>query len=229
MVLESIYREIHVSVRYETEDGDQGGEGGHASRSTPIDADSIQAATSGARGARDSERETGRRLGATDHKLGSQPRGPSRSQSSQRFSDSLMGVTRPYQRAYVESGRVTDELESAPTSSHRAPEPLPPSPEKTGHGWFKPSLKTESVPDLGALTQDSGMRTFERHFGIGDPSPQARASLLDLQARPWLFSLLLGATCLAVGMVLGALFMGGAADTSDDNMTIIKCSEPPER
>ncbi|GAB4531583.1 MAG: hypothetical protein Tsb0020_47840 [Haliangiales bacterium] len=228
-MLESNHRGIHVSVRYETEDGDQGDVGGYASRSTPIDADSIEAAASGARAVRDSERETGRRLGATEHKLGSQPRGQAGRQSNPRFSDSLMGVTRPYQRAYVESGRVTDELDSAPTSSHHAPEPLPPSPEKTGHGWFKPSLKAESVPDLGALTQDSGMRTFERHFGLGDSSPQARSPLLDLQARPWLFSLLLGATCLAVGMVLGALFMGGAPDTSDDNMTIIKCSEPPER
>ena len=154
------------------------------------------------------------------------------------------GITRPYQRPRGKRSR-SSELDPSPTQTFGPADPLPPSPaarEQT-EGWFRPSLLTESIPDLSALAGDTN-RTYDPHFhnvpGLGfqeevasqEHLPARRRSLLDLQAHPWLFSVLLAATCLAVGMVLGALLFGGRTGghaPSEREQVVIRCSDPPAR
>jgi len=158
--------------------------------------------------------------------------------------ESMGGITRPYQRPRGKRAR-NNELDPSPTQTFGPADPLPPSPaarEQT-EGWFRPSLLTESIPDLSALAGDTN-RTYDPHFhsvpGLGlqeevesAEHPPARRQMLDLQARPWLFSALLAATCLAVGMVLGALLFGGGRSgghaPSDREQVVIRCSDPPAR
>lgn len=167
------------------------------------------------------------------------------------------GITLPYQRA--RGKKRHSELDPGPTQTFGPADPLPPSPaarEQT-EGWFRPSLFTESIPDLSALAGDTN-RTYDPHmhghghsmhghsmhgYGPGGgyqyqdeaegTMPAPARSLFDLQARPWLFSVLLAATCLTVGMVLGALLFaeraaGGSAPAERDQV-VIRCSDPPAR
>jgi hypothetical protein len=153
------------------------------------------------------------------------------------------GITQPYQHPRGKRSRA-NELDPNPTQTFGPADPLPPSPaarEQT-EGWFRPSLFTESIPDLSALAGDSN-RTYDPHIhnlpGLAHQEevqsavhPPARRPLFDLQARPWLFSVLLAATCLAVGMVLGALLFGnrsGAAAPAERDQVVIRCSDPPSR
>jgi hypothetical protein len=158
--------------------------------------------------------------------------------------ESMGGITRPYQRP--RGKRRVSDLDPGPTQTFGPADPLPPSPaarEQT-EGWFRPSLLTESIPDLSALAGDTN-RTYDpnmhNHSMPGLPfyddldgavQPPARRSLIDLQARPWLFSALLAATCLAVGMVLGALLFGShdsSSAPSERDQVVIRCSDPPAR
>lgn len=151
----------------------------------------------------------------------------------------LAGPTQPYQVARGKRPRKSGDLDRNPTQTFGVPEPLPPSPgARESAGWFSPSLRTESIPDLSALAGQSGetsMRTFDQGLGIlPEPSerhqmPAEHASVLDLQSRPWLLPALLAATCLAVGMVLGALLFGPRmpAHQSDKDQVLIRCSDPP--
>jgi hypothetical protein len=151
------------------------------------------------------------------------------------------GITRPYQHPRGKRNRAS-ELDPAPTQTFGPADPLPPSPagrEQT-EGWFRPSLLTESIPDLGALAGDTN-RTYDPHIhnlpGYHEEvesavHPPARRPLIDLQARPWVFSALLATTCLAVGMVLGALLFGNRAGgnaPSERDQVVIRCSDPPAR
>lgn len=154
------------------------------------------------------------------------------------------GITRPYQRPRGKRPRPS-ELDPGPTQTFGPADPLPPSPaarEQT-EGWFRPSLLTESIPDLSALAGDTN-RTYDPHMhhslpGLAFheevesvPPPPVRRPLIDLQSRPWLFSALLAATCLSVGMVLGALLFGARADgaaRSERDQVVVRCSDPPAR
>lgn len=170
------------------------------------------------------------------------------------------GITQPYQRA--RGKKRHSELDPGPTQTFGPADPLPPSPaarEQT-EGWFRPSLFTESIPDLSALAGDTN-RTYDpsmhghghsmhghsmhghsmhgHGYGTGflpeeteNMLPPQPRSLLDLQARPWVFSALLAATCLAVGMVLGALLFAERAAANaplDRDQILIRCSDPPAR
>jgi hypothetical protein len=155
------------------------------------------------------------------------------------------GITQPYQRPRGKRNRVS-ELDPNPTQTFGPADPLPPSPamrEQT-EGWFRPSLFTESIPDLSALAGDTN-RTYDPHIhNLNLPGlthheeienavhPPQRRPLLDMQARPWLFPALLAATCLAVGMVLGALLFGnrtGGGAPAERDQVVIRCSDPPAR
>jgi hypothetical protein len=153
------------------------------------------------------------------------------------------GITQQYQRPRGKRNR-SNELDPAPTQTFGPADPLPPSPaarEQTD-GWFRPSLFTESIPDLSAMAGDTN-RTYDPHLhnlpGLAHHEevpnavhPPARRQLLDLQTRPWLFSVLLAAMCLAVGMVAGALLFGdhsGGAAPAERDQVVIRCSDPPSR
>lgn len=160
--------------------------------------------------------------------------------SSQAPTDPLLaGPTQPYQAARGKRQRKSGDLDRNPTQTFGVPEPLPPSPgARESNAWFSPSLRTETIPDLSAMAGQSGetaMRTFDGGLGVlPEPSerlqaPAERRPLFDLQARPWLFPALLAATCLAVGMVLGALLFGPRlpAKQGDKDQVLIRCSDPP--
>jgi hypothetical protein len=106
----------------------------------------------------------------------------------------------------------------------RTPEPLPPSPAAPdAEGWFERlSTGPAEIPDLGALagggTDPDSVPVWampprsDKDAGATDEPVQPAASG---QAR-W-FVLLVAATCLAVGMVLGALLQSqwGASECPD--------------
>jgi hypothetical protein len=164
------------------------------------------------------------------------------------------GITQPYQRA--RGKKRHSELDPGPTQTFGPADPLPPSPaarEQT-EGWFRPSLFTESIPDLSALAGDTN-RTYDPHMhghghsmhghsmhgygpgfqypdDVASAMPPQQRSMIDLQGRPWLFSALLAATCLAVGMVLGALLFAERAASgppAERDQVVIRCSDPPAR
>ena len=114
-----------------------------------------------------------------------------------------------------------------PVSLPPLPAPLPPlpAPNPGADPWLAPGqVNAGSVPDLGALAGDTGSVSAVYQTGhqaatsgriSGRISESAIAAALassrpaaQLQTHPWAFSLLLGATCLTVGMVLGALIFG---------------------
>jgi hypothetical protein len=259
-----------VSIRYETEDAVSLREvgGGDERGATALDPDSMERAQPRRRsGGLTTSASNGVPLdgGSLDHRSGSQPTRrhvaiPGESVVTRRSSsmptdpvlarrnspapvESMGGITQPYQRPRGKRTRV-NELDPAPTQTFGPADPLPPSPgarEQT-EGWFRPSLFTESIPDLGAMAGDTN-RTYDPHIhnlpGLSYQEevenavhPPAHRPLIDLQARPWVFSLLLAATCLAVGMVVGALLFGnrtGASAPSERDQVVIRCSDPPPR
>jgi len=166
--------------------------------------------------------------------------------SSQMATDPLAGQTRPFQRPRGKRYRVSGEHDPHHTQTFGPAEPLPPSPAGTEdtNGWFEPSLRTEGIPDLIGLVGDTS-RTYDQSLSAAynmnvveetqqiAPLPRPRP-LLDLHARPWMFPVLLATTCLAVGMVLGALLFGNygddsAATTKSQREVIVRCSDPPKR
>lgn len=174
-----------------------------------------KAAPSGARvrGERDSDNALTSRIERGEAAVGAGKRGAGRSRES---NEALP--------------QVLEAAERSTSYTKPAPLPLPPSPAPvTGvKPWLAPGdLNAGSVPDLGALTGESSSYTLPPVPELPDmdededededgearehkaASTPARApSWLDLQVRPWLFTALLAATCLAVGMVLGALIFG---------------------
>lgn len=144
--------------------------------------------------------------------------------------------------------QVLEAAERSTSYIKPSPLPLPPSPAPvTGvKPWLAPGdLNAGAVPDLGALTGESGSYTLppvpdlpdmdEDEDEDGDDraaaAPAPAPSWLDLQVRPWLFTALLAATCLAVGMVLGALIFGnpGSLPWSSEpaGETSLQCPPPP--
>jgi len=128
---------------------------------------------------------------------------------------------------------VTSRIERI-TVEH-TPAPLPPSPAAdAADTWFEQvPTNPAAVPDLGALAGSrpdmrSGLlrsRTPPRRDAphsqepdAADPEPWPLQSedysgtiASNTGGTPWILPALLAATCLAVGMVLGALLFGGAA------------------
>lgn len=253
-----------VSIRYETEDAVSLREvgGGDERGATALDHDAVERAQPRRRSS------NGPSNGipvASDPRSGSQPTRRNTGvaadpqaarRSSAKLTDPALarrnspapvepmaGITQPYQRPRGKRNR-SNELDPGPTQTFGPADPLPPSPgrEQT-EGWFRPSLFTESIPDLSALAGDTN-RTYDPHIhnnlsafthqeevesAVHQP---AHRPLIDLHTRPWLFSLLLAATCLAVGMVLGALLFGNraaASAPSERDQVVIRCSDPPTR
>jgi hypothetical protein len=166
--------------------------------------------------------------------------------SSQMATDPSAGPTRPFQRARGKRYRVSGEHDPHHTQTFGPAEPLPPMPAGTDatDGWFEPSLRTEAIPDLIGLVGDTS-RTYDQSLSAAynmnaveetqqvAPLPRPRP-LLDLHARPWMFPVLLATTCLAVGMVLGALLFGNYGDdsagtASNQRAVVVRCSDPPVR
>lgn len=167
--------------------------------------------------------------------------------SSQMMTDPMAGATRQFQRPRGKRYRLAGEHDPHHTQTFGPAEPLPPSPAavEATHGWFEPSLRTEAIPDLIGLVGDTS-RTYE-HGGLSGPHHSAgmfdesediaplpdQRPLLDMQARPYLFPMLLATTCLAVGMVIGALLFGNLGDSGaaakSDREVIVRCSDPPQR
>lgn len=243
-------------MRYETEDAVIPLEPGETRGATALDPDSVEHA-------RPRLRQSGFPIdpnhvpsyGGSSHGSGhgSSPHLRSGSQitadprrSSQMATDPLGGPTRPFQRARGKRYRGGGDLDPHHTQTFGPAEPLPPSPAGTDatDGWFEPSLRTEAIPDLIGLVGDTS-RGYEQSQGYSaaynmnsveeteevPPLPRPHSSLL---ARPWLFPVLLATTCLAVGMVLGALLFGNYGDGSaaaaeNQREVIVRCSDPPER
>ncbi len=181
--------------------------------------------------------------------LPSDPRRSSQLPSDPRRSSQMVtDPTHPFQRARGKRYRASGEHDPHHTQTFGPAEPLPPSPAGTEdtNGWFEPSLRTEGIPDLIGLVGDTS-RTYDQSLSAAynmnhvveetqqvAPLPRPRP-LLDLHARPWMFPGLLATTCLAVGMVLGALLFGnygddgGATTNSSNKVTVVGCSDPPER
>jgi hypothetical protein len=166
--------------------------------------------------------------------------------SSQMTTDSLGGPTRPFQRARGKRHRASGELDPQHTRTFGPAEPLPPMPAGSDatDGWFEPSLRTEAIPDLIGLVGDTS-RTYDQSLSAAynmnaveetqQVAPLQRPRpLLDVHARPWMFPVLLATTCLAVGMVLGALLFGNYGDDSaaaakSQREVMVHCSDPPDR
>ena len=260
-----------MSIRYETEDAvslREVGGGGDERGATALDPEAMERAQPRYRpgngpGHGFTGASNGIPIAATDSRSGSHPTRRSNAlpaeparRSSAKLTDpmvarrsssapveSMGGITQQYQRPRGKRSRA-NELDPSPTQTFGPADPLPPSPaarEQT-EGWFRPSLFTESIPDLGAMAGDTN-RTYDPHIhnlpGLAHQEevqnavyPPARRPLIDLQARPWLFSVVLAATCLAVGMVLGALLFGnrtGGAAPAERDQVVIRCSDPPSR
>ncbi len=126
----------------------------------------------------------------------------------------------------------TSEIDQAATMTFTRPAPLPPLPSGLAgvEGWLKPApTRTESIPDLGALAGDGrqSQRSFARIALLREEDELTQAGqrpLASLDTRPRLLFCLFGATCLTVGMVLGALLFSGSAG-DDSNRVIIQCTE----
>ena len=127
---------------------------------------------------------------------------------------------------------TTASRTSDATTTHRmqrvdvTPAPLPPAPAPDGaDGWFEQGLTNPAdVPDLAAL---AGMSTGTGRMSRVDlETARPEAAPAPAQVRyPWLVPALLGATCLVVGMVLGALLFGGRSDPHP--AAAIECPAPP--
>jgi hypothetical protein len=243
-----------VSIRYETEDVVDRHEAGEERGATALDPEAVERAQPRQRpsksaipidpshvAAAQAARRSSQLPMDTSHGAAAQ----AARRSSQLPSDSQVGPAGAFQRPRGKRHRGGAEIDRNPTQTFGPADPLPPSPvaREQSDGWFRPSLRTESIPDLSALTGDTGRTSYDYNLanspgaGITEESGKmmaapARRPLLDLQARPWLFPLLLAATCLAVGMVLGALLFGnrGAGQVQNErDQVVIRCSDPPAR
>ncbi len=120
---------------------------------------------------------------------------------------------------------VTSRIERLP--SETTPAPLPPSPAaEQADVWFdQVPTNPAAAPDLEALAASrpdlvAALRDSSPRMGGGqgrDPwAPPSYTTgpiprTVPLHRRPWVLPVLLTATALAVGMVLGALLFGGGS------------------
>lgn len=155
------------------------------------------------------------------------------------------------ERGRGKRNRTSGELDRHPTKTYGPAAPLPPPDHfESSDEWFKPAMLTESIPDLSALAGDSG-RSFdgesvEAYLGSESVLPTEQLPTVsgrlrfpwlripDLQANPWMFSALLAATCLAVGMVIGALlFSHGPNEAATESQPradaagLVQCIDAP--
>jgi hypothetical protein len=116
------------------------------------------------------------------------------------------GPARPGRRAEAPSETaLTNRLEKIPREL--TPAPLPPSPAAAdAERWFEQLPTNPGAPAALTSTTRQIMRTPSRGSPLA-PAPPERA-------RPWLLPLLIAATALAVGMVLGALLFSHRGDAS---------------
>lgn len=151
---------------------------------------------------------------------------------------------RPFARTSAPKLRRTGPAEAVPVrvefgsdsstsiTSLRTPEPLPPSPGAQDPDQWLEQVRTNPAalaPDLGAL---AGGVDAESHPGWTGSRPglavhdENVAHGDDASPEPshfrWLLPMLLAATCLAVGMVLGALLQSRLGSPR----TVIECPEP---
>ncbi|HTM18870.1 MAG TPA: hypothetical protein VL172_00115 [Kofleriaceae bacterium] len=119
---------------------------------------------------------------------------------------------------------VTARIERMP--SEVTPEPLPPSPADQDAGvWFdQVPTNPAAVPDLESMAGSrSDLAAAVARHGTGQPHgrdawtpPSAlyAAARIPLARRPWVMPLLIAATALTIGMVLGALLFGASHSSS---------------
>jgi hypothetical protein len=133
---------------------------------------------------------------------------------------------------------VTTRIERLPDES--TPAPLPPSPAaKDADGWFEQvPTNPAAAPDLDALASGT-------YPGRGDPSrpitdaggawfgPSSHVQSTEQFTRFGVprqtvtIVALIAATCLVVGMVLGALLFGGSPGSSTQIPAAVPCDPPP--
>lgn len=147
---------------------------------------------------------------------------------------------------------VTSRIERI--SVEHTPAPLPPSPAAdAADTWFEQvPTSPAAVPDLGALTGSrpdlkSGLlrtktppRQSPPHEDAAEdigaepwplyPEDYSGPLAPPATGSPWVLPVLLAATCLAVGMVLGALLFGGAtkATSGGTDAGVCECPKCPE-
>jgi hypothetical protein len=133
---------------------------------------------------------------------------------------------------------VTTRIERLPDET--TPAPLPPSPAaKDAEGWF------EQVPTNPAAPPDLDALASGTYPGQADPSrpitdhgqawfgpshqPQATGPItrFGVPRETVTVVALIAATCLVVGMVLGALLFGGAPDGSTELPAAVPCDPAP--
>jgi len=142
---------------------------------------------------------------------------------------------------------VTSRIERI--SVEHTPAPLPPSPAAdAADTWFEQvPTNPAAIPDLGALagsrpdmrTGLTRSRTPPRPAPFSSDAPDDDAEPWPLQEEDysgvlgssqerttWLLPVLLAATCLAVGMVLGALLFGGASKGAHHDRDAGACECP---
>jgi hypothetical protein len=133
--------------------------------------------------------------------------------------------------------QVTSKIERV--TVEKTPAPLPPSPAaEDADVWFEQvPTNPAAIPDLGDLASGTnpGGRSLTapmRKLSPGNlardltgthySQPYTRPSLSE---RPWLLPILLAVTCLAVGMVLGALLFGGGSSDEPAGDPCTECAE----
>lgn len=134
---------------------------------------------------------------------------------------------------------VTSKIDRLP--SELTPAPLPPSPAaEAADVWFEQvPTNPAAVPDLNVLggsRPDLGAAIGQPRFDTGSPAgrdPWAPPSYstgpvqrFATGRRPWLLPVLLTATAIAVGMVLGALLFGGS-DPPPRKQLVVPAECPP--
>lgn len=139
---------------------------------------------------------------------------------------------------------VTSRIERLP--SETTPAPLPPSPAaEQADVWFdQVPTNPAAAPDLEALAASrpdltAALRDSSPRMGGGQGrDPWAPPSYttgpihrkVPLHRQPWVLPVLLTATALAVGMVLGALLFGGGGSKKQKPMPAVApadCECPP--
>lgn len=120
---------------------------------------------------------------------------------------------------------------STGVTSLRTPEPLPPSPAAPdAEGWFDHApTNPASIPDLGALAD--GESDSLPPWALTGASPVDRTETVpkeparSVRNTRWL-TVLLAATCLAVGMVLGALLQSRLGPGAKAGKPAVECPDP---
>jgi len=132
---------------------------------------------------------------------------------------------------------VTSRIDRLP--SEHTPAPLPPSPAaEAADVWFdQVPTNPAAIPDLGNMAGSrpdlaaavragtAGGRADGRDPWASPSALYAAADRLPVSRRPWVLPVLIAATALTVGMVLGALIFGGGS--SSDHAKAAPCQKAP--